>query len=60
MSDMLVDNDVLDLAAIGPSDVAALGDTVLGHALRRLLALSSPAAADPDGADPIAAHDSYV
>lgn len=59
MSDTLVDVDALDLTAIGPSDVTALGDTVLGHALRRLLTLS-PSAADFDRADPIAAHDSYV
>jgi hypothetical protein len=55
---MPADIDALDLTAIGSCDVTALGDTVLGHALRRLISLS--AKADPDTADPIAAHDSYV
>jgi FXSXX-COOH protein len=60
MSDTRVDIDAVDLTAIRLSDVTALGDTVLGHALRRLLALSPSAATDPDRANPIAAHDSYV
>jgi hypothetical protein len=60
MRDTLVDIDALDLSAVGSGDVTALGDTVLGHALRRLLAPGPSAAADPDQADPIAVHDSYV
>ena len=60
MSDSLVDIDALDLSAIELGDVRALGDTVLGHALRRLLALRPSATADPDTGDPIAVHDSYV
>jgi hypothetical protein len=60
MRDTRADIDALDLSAIGPGDVMVLGDTVLGHALRRLLALDPSPAADPDQADPIAAHDSYV
>jgi hypothetical protein len=59
MKDDLHDIAALDASALGPGDVAALGDSALGHAVRRARALyDSPQ--DACSADPVAAHDSHV
>jgi hypothetical protein len=60
MSDALAGIGTLDLTLVSHDDVQALGDSVIGHALRRALGLTSPGAQDPDSVNPIAAHDSYV
>lgn len=59
MTDDLSDTAVFDVSAIGTSAVAALGDSALGHAIRRARALDDPLP-DARAADPIAAHDSHV
>lgn len=61
MSDATADVSALDLTSIGNADISALGDSVIGHALRRALALAPPGdgALDADS-EPIASHDSYV
>lgn len=58
MTDDQGDFAALDVSGLGPSDVAALGDSALGHAVRRARALHD--AADGRSAVPIAAHDSHV
>ena len=59
MTDDLSDTAAFDAGAIGTSAIASLGDSALGHAIRRAQALHDPS---PDArvADPIAAHDSHV
>jgi hypothetical protein len=57
MDDGAYDGGVLDLTAVSRRDLADLGDSALGHALRRALAMSH---GDPDNSDTIAAHDSHV
>jgi hypothetical protein len=49
----------LDVASVSPESLAALGDSALGHALRRILALGTPGTGcgEPDA---IAAHDSHL
>ncbi len=59
MNDDLADVGTLDVTGLPADDVAALGDSALGHAVRRLLALG-PASRDPNAADLFAVHDSHV
>lgn len=59
MSDDLIDLNVLNVATLSDDDVAALGDSALGHAVRRVLTLGV-AGRGAGAADPIAAHDSHV
>jgi hypothetical protein len=59
MSDDAIDIGGLDLTGLAAANVATLGDSVLGHALRRALA-ASEANRDPGAVEPIAAHDSHV
>lgn len=59
LSDDLIDIDGIDVAALSSGDLAALGDSALGHAVRQLLALGATGRA-PSADDPIAAHDSHV
>ena len=59
MSDGIIDIDALGVTGLSPCDIAGLGDSALGHAVRRLLALRN-AGCDADAADTIAAHDSHV
>lgn len=59
MTDDLSDAAAFDASAMGTSAVAALGDSALGHAIRRARALHDPLP-DARPADPIAAHDSHV
>jgi hypothetical protein len=59
MSDDLIDSGALDVATLSDDHVAALGDSALGHAVRRMLALGD-ASRGPAAVDPIAAHDSHV
>jgi hypothetical protein len=47
VSDDRVDKGIADMAAIGPNDVVALGQSCLGLALRRILALRVDST-DPD------------
>jgi hypothetical protein len=59
MGDDMVGTTTLDVTVLGSDSLARIGDSVLGHAVRRLLAIGS----DDGGAAaiaPIAAHDSYV
>lgn len=58
MTDDQGDIGALDVSRLGPSDVAALGDSALGYAVRRARALQDTADGRP--AVPIAAHDSHV
>ena len=60
MSDESVDIDVLDVSDLFASDVAALGDSVLGHAVRRALASDASGGKLEVGGVTIAAHDSHV
>ena len=59
MTDDLSATAAFDASAIGTSAIAALGDSALGHAIRRAQALLDPLP-DACAADPIAAHDSHV
>ena len=58
MSDDLRDIDIIDVTALFDVDLAALGDSVLDHALRRRLGDGTELASNTT--DPIAAHDSHV
>jgi len=58
MTDELRDFLAIDATALSARDLGALGDSVLGHAVRRVLA-AGPASQDA-GADPVAAHDSHI
>lgn len=49
----------LDVSALSGADLILLGDSALGHAVRRALALSR-GGQDPDSVDTIAAHDSHI
>ena len=60
MSDALAGWGTLDPTSVSYDDVQSLGDTVIGNAIRRALAHSSAGAHDPDSANPIAVHDSYL
>ena len=59
MGDDMVGTTTLDVTVLGSDSLARIGDSVLGYAVRRLLAIGSD-----DGSAaaiaPIAAHDSYV
>jgi hypothetical protein len=59
MTDNLSDAAAFDASAIGTAAVTALGDSALGHAVRRARALADPLT-DAYAADAIAAHDSHV
>jgi hypothetical protein len=59
MSDDPVDIRALDVATLSDFDVATLGDSVLGHAVRRVLAAGGGGRASNE-ASAIAAHDSHV
>jgi hypothetical protein len=59
LSDDLIDVDILDVTTLPLGDVAVLGDSVLGHAVRRRLTHGTRAQ-DVGPADAIAAHDSHV
>jgi|KBSMisStaDraftv2_1062788.scaffolds.fasta_scaffold85308_5 hypothetical protein len=60
MSDATADVSALDLTSIDNADVSTLGESAIGHALRRALALAPPGGAPESDSDPIASHDSYV
>lgn len=59
MHDDAIDVACLDVTGLPDDDVAMLGDTALGFAVRRRLVATD---AGPDSAegDPIAVHDSHV
>lgn len=59
MSDNPIASGPLDVTAVPHDGLVALGDSVLGHAVRRILALGPHGAAHSEP-DPIAAHDSHV
>ena len=59
MNDDLIDVGALDVTELHHGEVAALGDSALGHAVRRVVALG-PASRDPNATDLIAVHDSHV
>jgi hypothetical protein len=59
MSDNPIAIDPLDVASVPHDGLAALGDSVLDHAVRRILAFGPPGAGYSEP-DPIAAHDSHV
>jgi hypothetical protein len=49
----------LDMTALRARDLAVLGDSVLAHAMRRILAENDDQQ-DPQTADTVAAHDSHI
>jgi len=59
MTDDTSNDTVLDVGGIATSDIAAIGDSALGHAIRRARALHDPQH-DSRASDVIAAHDSHV
>lgn len=58
MDDDLTNADTLDVRTLSRGDVAAMGDTVLGHAVRRML--STDGSGDGGRSAVVAAFDSYV
>jgi hypothetical protein len=59
MSDTSIDIDTLDAAVLSAGTVARLGDSALGHAVRRVLERCD-FGSDQTAPDPIAAHDSHI
>lgn len=59
MSNDHVDVDLLDVTALNPCVVDAMGESVLGHALRRVLA-QADSARNHDADCIVAAHDSHI
>lgn len=59
MTDDLSDTAALDAGSLGASAAATLGDSALGHAIRRARLVRDPQH-DARAADPIAAHDSHL
>lgn len=59
MSNASIDIDTLDVAKLSPAAVTTLGDSALGHAVRRMLECGA-VGADPAAPAPIAAHESHV
>jgi FXSXX-COOH protein len=58
MSDDVVGKAVIDVSELSDGDLEALPNSVLGHALRRRLAVG--VGQDYSAPDPIAAHESHV
>ena len=59
MSDTPIDIDTLDAAVLSSAALTRLGDSALGHAVRRMLERCNPGP-DPAEPDSIAAHDSHI
>lgn len=59
MTDTSIDLDTLDVATLPSAAITTLGDSALGHAVRRALERDDMRS-DNTALDPIAAHDSHV